>query len=42
MPFMVNQLGGIRMCELGCTAVAQVQFSGETPQAKHDNKFSLM
>ena len=42
MPFMVNQLGSIRMCELGCIAVAEVQFSGETPQAKHDNEFSLM
>ena len=42
MPFMVKQLGSIRMCELGCTAVAEVHFSGETPQAKHDNEFSLM
>ena len=42
MPFMVNQLGSMRVCELGCTAVPELQFSGHTPQAKHDNEFSLM
>lgn len=42
MPFMVNQLGSMRVCELGCTAVPELRFSGHTPQAKHDNEFSLM
>ena len=42
MPFMVNQLGSIRMCELGYTTEAEVQLSGETPQAKHANEFSLI
>lgn len=42
MPFMANQLGSIRMVELGCAVVPEGQCSGEAPQAKHDNEFSLM